>query len=120
MGWIDKICSHMNRYKKWTPKLVADEAIKYSTRGDFAINAPTAYAYASLNKLLEKVCRHMKPAQIKWTKEMVRKEALKYLSHKDFRQLATKAYEAAKNNGWFDEVCSHLKFAYKKGLPKEK
>lgn len=110
----------MRRYVMWTPDLVAQEALKYSTRGEFSKKASSAYGYAQSNNLLEKICSHMSPVLIKWTEEMVRKEASKYITHKDFRHNSSKAYEAAKNNGWFDDVCSHLKFAYKKGLTKEK
>ena len=119
MGWFNDITSHMKRYIIWSPELVAQEALKYHSRGEFSKYASGAYGYAKSKNILDKICSHMNPILIKWTKEMVVLEVSKYSTHKEFRLNSPKAYEAAKHNNWFDEISSHLKFAYKKGLPKK-
>ena len=68
-GWLDEVCSHMksaygadnpNRYKgKWSLELLQQEALKYKSRGEFAIGSQGAYNAARRRGWLDKVCAHM-------------------------------------------------------------
>lgn len=62
--------------QKWDFNKVQTEALKYSTRNEFALKCYPAYNYARKNKILNKVCSHMvHPTPLrKWTLEALKKK----------------------------------------------
>lgn len=60
--WLDELCGHMKLGKKaagyWTIETCREEALKYDTRGRFAVGS-SAYNIAKKNKWLDDVCKHM-------------------------------------------------------------
>ena len=59
-GWLDQVCSHMQRKVKWTFEAVQKEASLYTTRTKFAKGSNSAYQTALKNDWLDGVCSHMK------------------------------------------------------------
>ena len=65
--WLGSVGSHFISKKIVIDlKTVQEEALKYSTKGEFRKNSPIIYIYAQKNKLLEKVCAHMVPYKKFW------------------------------------------------------
>jgi len=92
--------------KKWTREKCAEEARKYSTRGDFQKNSSSAYNVASRNGWLDDYTwlekRDSKPYGY-WTREKCFDEALNYRSRKEFQESAPTAYGVARVSGWLDD-----------------
>lgn len=107
----------------WTESSVIQEALKYSSRRDFRQFAAGAYAFASRENILDKVCSHMTKAvaPTKWDEVTLKREAQKYKTTHEFRKNDSNAYSAAKKKGILEYVCSHMeahKNARKKPLKK--
>lgn len=47
--------------KKWTNNMLEQEALKYKYKKDFMINSSSAYTISCRRKLIDKICKHMKP-----------------------------------------------------------
>ncbi|HFD2272866.1 hypothetical protein SCO41_14780 [Legionella pneumophila serogroup 2] len=60
-GILDEVCSHMKYTERvnWTPKLLAEEALKYSTRADFYRNNNNAYVAARRFGVLDDITEHL-------------------------------------------------------------
>ena len=63
-GWLDEICSHMIPIRKrqgfWQEEInLINEALKYTSRTEFARESPSAYAVATLFGVLDEICFHM-------------------------------------------------------------
>lgn len=62
-GWLYQICKHMafvkNPKEYWTKERCHEEAMKYSTRGEFKKNSSSAYSKSWKNGWLDYVCSHM-------------------------------------------------------------
>jgi len=116
-GWLDKITSHMIKYKhltpiQWTKEKCQVEALKYNKRIDFNKNSPKAYAACYRNHWLDEICKHMKnpyESVFKWTKEKCQTIALKYNYRKEFQIGNKNAYSSARYNGWLNDICQHMK-----------
>ena len=100
------------KYKIWTYRKCEEEALKYKTRGEFANNSGSAYAYARRKKILDEVTVHMiwgrKPSGY-WIYERCKKEASKYQTRNEFRIKSGSAYDRALKNKWIDDICVHMK-----------
>jgi len=48
---------------KWTVETIQKEADKYQTRKEFKKGSPNAYQAACNRKIMDNVCKHMKPYQ---------------------------------------------------------
>ena len=59
-GWLDAVCSHMQRKVKWTFDAIQQEALLHTTRTAFRKDSPSAYQTACKNGWLDDVCSHMK------------------------------------------------------------
>lgn len=95
----------------WTYDTIKEEALKYTTRGDFQKFSGRAYSVARTNGWLNTLCSHMKKLRIEkgyWTIDKVREEALKFNKRSDFKEKSINAFSAGKRNGWLDDVCSHM------------
>lgn len=115
---------------KWNHFNVELEASKYNRRIDFKRNSRGAYTYACKNKLMDKICGHMKlpnsnlnikqvvevPTICKknWNYDLCKIEALKYSRRIDFRDGTPGAYYHALKHGFSDEICKHMKIIVKK------
>lgn len=113
-GWLDDICSHMERLQKpknfWNEQRCTQEALKYQTRTDFKINSGSAYLAAYRMGILDKICNHMtkKKSQVFWTKKNCHKEAVKYNTKSEFKKACPAAYSAAIKAGILNEICDHM------------
>lgn len=113
-GWYDEVSAHMispiAKPQKWDFNKVQTEALKYSTRNEFALKCYPAYNYARKNKILNKVCSHMvHPTPLrKWTLEPLKKEAKKYNSRSEFQSKNSSAYSIAAKENLLDEICVHM------------
>ena len=92
----------------YTDEIIAAEAKKYSSRSDFKKNSPKHYDAACSQKLLNKVCSHMRAInpRLYWTKERCIEAAAKYSNQADFIISENGAYSSARNNNWLEEVYS--------------
>ena len=59
-GWLDAVCSHMQRKVKWTFEAIQQEASLHTTRTAFRKDSPSAYQTARKNGWLDAACTHMK------------------------------------------------------------
>ena len=68
---------------KWSKKLATEEALKFTSKAEFAKNS---YGYTWLQRrgYLEEACTHMLGSLKYWSEEKAAKEALKYSIRKDF------------------------------------
>lgn len=113
-GWYDEVSAHMispiAKPQKWDFNKVQTEALKYSTRNEFALKCYPAYNYARKNKILNKVRSHMvHPTPLrKWTLEALKKEAKKYNSRSEFQSKNSSAYSIAAKENLLDEICVHM------------
>lgn len=116
-GWIDKICLHMEKNKKfakgyWTFERCKTEALKYSSRNEFYKKSGGAYGASLRNKWLDKICSHMnyreKVPNGYWTKEKCKEESLRYTNKTEFN-INSGAYRVALKNKWLNEICGHMK-----------
>ena len=115
-NWLIDICSHMKCTNKkpkdyWTKEKCHEEALKYTSRGDFYKNSGSASIISSKNNWMNEICSHMK--QIKkekeyWTKERCHKEALKYKTRSEYNKKSVSSYSKAWEKHWLDDICSHM------------
>jgi predicted GIY-YIG superfamily endonuclease len=63
-GWLDDICSHMQRPANsriiWNKETCRIEALKYKTRSEFSKKAKRAHIVAIKLDILDEICSHMK------------------------------------------------------------
>tara|TARA_Y100000022_G_scaffold144383_1_gene126109 strand:- start:1309 stop:2679 length:1371 start_codon:yes stop_codon:yes gene_type:complete len=92
----------------YTDEIIAVEAKKYKTRGEFKANSPNHYDAACSQKLLNKVCAHMRAINPKdyWTKERCIEAARNYSNQDNFIKAEHSAYSSASRNGWLEELYS--------------
>ena len=114
-GWLDAICKHMQSKIKpagyWTEDRIRQQALKYSTRSDFASYDQAAYHAAQRQNLLDVVCAHMKkhvPQPAYWTEERIYEVARTFQTRTEFSKQAAGAYNAACKKNILDSVCSHM------------
>jgi len=114
-GWLNEVCNHMESVKHekgyWTLDRCHEEALRYSSRGQFQKESNTAYNVAWKKNWLDEICSHMEQGKKPdgfWTKERCIGVAQKFTSKKEFRAAASDAHAAAHCNGWIDEVCEHM------------
>lgn len=102
--------AHMTRpfVGKWTESAIQIEALKYTTRSDFAQYAKGAHARAISIDILDKVCSHMEVKRMKWTKEAIKEKALQYTTKEDFRLNAYPAYLKATRLDIIEDICEHM------------
>ena len=62
-GWVDECCVHMVTKTKpsgyWTLERCKEDALKYKTRKDWAVNSVSGYLIAHKNNWILECCRHM-------------------------------------------------------------
>lgn len=106
-GWIDDY-KWFEKPKptnlKWNYEACLNEAKKYTSRGQFADNAPCAYRNAKNNGWLEEYTWFSTPKTVKkWNCKTCYEEAKRYDSKIDFRKNANGAYQIACRNGWIND-----------------
>lgn len=110
-GWLDECCGHMIEIQKpsgyWNRERCKEDAKKYLTRREWAINNGTPYYAAIRNGWLDECCAHMvelrKPDRY-WTLELCSQEAEKYKTKGEWRQGSGASYKAAYKNDWLNEI----------------
>jgi hypothetical protein len=103
--------NYMKCKTKWPLEKLIIEALKYSTRGEFAKHSPGAYQAAWAMGILDKICGHMKIIKNAWPIEELRAEALKYNTRGDFQKYSSNAYNIALKRGLLDQICGHMEVA---------
>ena len=98
----------MARPEKLTKEIVAIEAMKYMTRGEFYKGSTSHYEKARESKWLDDICTHMHNGNIKWTLPKLQAEALKYTQRSAFNKGSAGAYITAWKQGLLDTICSHM------------
>ena len=108
-GWLDEVCSHMERKKKWTKSKLITEAKKYKTKKEFRLKKGGAYRQASDQKLLDEICGHMEKP-FRWTKILAIKKANQYKTKNQFKEDAPGCWEYAKREGedFFKDITKHM------------
>jgi len=106
-GWVPEL-GLKNTDVRWDYESVAALAKKYKTRKEFGDNHHGAYQFATRNKILDDITKHMEVKQIKWTKELAAQEALNYKTRNDFAKGSKKAYHASLKYGWIDDITQHM------------
>jgi predicted GIY-YIG superfamily endonuclease len=104
-----EILKLISEQKKWDENSIEKEALKYSTKTEFARKSPGAYNRAKELGIFDKVTSHMISKQIKWTEDMIRKEAMKYQNKSDFVKNSPKAADRARYYGIWDDVTQHMR-----------
>ena len=89
-----------------TDESIALEAQKYKTRAEFKKGSPKVYDAAVTQRILNRVCSHMRSINPKnyWTKDRCIEAASKYSNQDDFIKSERSAYSAARSNKWLEEV----------------
>lgn len=100
----------------WNKERVRREALKYTTRTEFAIKSCGAYTAALKKGWIDEVCSHM---IVKWQKKWANykiccEEAKKYKTRTAFQRECNGAYTYALRHGFLNEICSHMKLIWKR------
>lgn len=115
-GWIDYVCSHMNKNITkpkgyWNKDKCIEMVLKCKTRCEFQKKYLSAYTASIRNNWLDEICSHMnkiKPSNY-WSKEKCHQEALKFNSKTEFQKNSSSAYQKSIRKGWINEICKHMK-----------
>ena len=109
--WLTAVCEHMVVIKRpnnyWTKEKCQEEALKFSSRAQFAKESENIYKTSSRKGWLNEVCSHMiKIRELRgyWTYENCKMEAAKYRNKSQFKTGSSGAYSAAKNNDWLKDL----------------
>src|ERR1035437_1096728 len=115
---LEDACKHMPIYDKiadtnpnfvWTDEALKEEALKYTSKGDFKKNSRGAFEACNRRKILKDLCLHMVPAYSKWTYKTLSEEAKKYGYRSEFETKNMAAYSAALSRKIMDKICKHMK-----------
>ena len=90
----------------YTDEIIAQEASKYTTRSEFKKNSPRHYDAAVTQRILNKVCSHMRSIKRKnhWTFERCLEFAKTCGSRVEFHSARNGSYTAARKNRWLEEI----------------
>lgn len=97
------------KYTNWTPKIIAEIALKHSSRSEFSDLYFGAYKAAKRFGILEEVCAHMPAPQRIIKKTEIKAAALKYKTRKEFREKELNMYSAMHRRGLTEELCAHMR-----------
>lgn len=117
-GWTLEVCKHFiildkpDGYWRNNKENCRKEALKYTSRGDFALYSESAYKESRINGWLDEICSHMiskhYPAGY-WTKEKCFEEAKKHNNITEFARNFSFGYEIVRQNGWNKELIAVMK-----------
>lgn len=107
-NWLDDICCHMFSKSRsrgfWTKEKCQAEALKYSSRSEFARKAGSAVEAASKHGWMDEICSHMhrkcKPNGFWKDKENCLKAASKCRTKTEFARTYPVAYQNCLSNKW--------------------
>jgi predicted GIY-YIG superfamily endonuclease len=88
---------------KWTYEVCKEEALKYTTKGDYQKYSHSSYNSARKNKWINDICSHMieiKKPKDYWTKENCIEAANSCKSLDEFRNLFAGAAKKVRENKW--------------------
>ncbi len=111
-GWLDELCSHMERVKKPNgyyndKEKCRVEALKHKKREHFQKKSSTAYNWAYKNGWLDEICSHMIVGRAKNgfynNKERCEEVASKCKTRKEFSKKCWSAWYHSKENNWLDD-----------------
>ena len=90
----------------YTDELILEEAAKYTSRVEFKLGSPRHYDAACSQRILDKVCAHMRSIRAKnyWNKERCKEAAAACGSKDEFAKSQSGAYSAARENGWLEDI----------------
>lgn len=88
-----------------------NEALKYTTNGNWQKHSPLSYRWASKNNWLEECVSHMnserKPNGY-WTLELCKDEANKFKTKVEWRLTSRASFAKANKEGWLAICCEHM------------
>lgn len=92
--------------RKYNDEDIQKEARKYRTRSAFKTGSPRYYDAAVSQRILNKVCAHMRGIKPKnyWSMDKVIEVAKTCSDRNDFVERFDIAYGTARANGWLDEI----------------
>ena len=90
----------------WTLERCKIDAARFSSRGEWSKNSPSAYMAAYRNKWLNECCPSKERRY--WTFERCKADAARFSSRVEWWKNSAAAYSAAVKNGWLDQCCSHM------------
>jgi hypothetical protein len=90
----------------YTDDQILEEAQKYTSRVEFKLGSPRHYDAACSQRILDKVCVHMRSIRAKnyWNKERCMEAAATCASKDEFAKSQAGAYSAARANEWLEEI----------------
>lgn len=112
-GIFEEAVAHMHRPDisiRWDNESIRNDALKYSSKAQWARESSGAYEAAKRRGIFEEVTSHMKRQTVtpKWSEETIREDALKYSSKSQWKRNSIGAYTAAKKKHIFDDVTAHM------------
>jgi len=108
-GWLDEICSHMNKkWKTWNFENCKTEALKYKTRNEYQNNSRTSYDYARKYKWFDEICLHMPSKHVRASINECKLEALKYETRSEFMKKSPLIYKTSYKHKILNEICQHM------------
>lgn len=112
-GWLDEICSHMERLIKeknyWTKEKCLNESKKYNSISELQNNNFHVYNLCRENKWLDEINYYNKrKPPIFWSKDKCIIEIKKYSSKKDFREKSNSCYRYCSKNNILEEIYQYL------------
>lgn len=90
-------------HRKWTKPKCREEAMKFSSRGEFQKKSPSAYQAALLKWWLDEYDWFELKHHRRWTEEEFLAEARKYKSIKEFQRGNNAAYIVGGTRGWMSK-----------------
>lgn len=102
---------------KWTNEMCKQQALKYTSRGEFEENEPGCYKAAIRLEIYDEICSHMDYIKLPnnyYTKERCFEIAQLYLSRTEFSKGNPSAYNKCLKHHWLDELCKHMTGTRKK------
>lgn len=110
-GWLDEICSHMDKPNKkpkgyWTKEKCQQEALKFKSKKELYDKSPGAYMSMFNNGWLQELCPHMNTQKPNgyWTRERCINEGRKFRTKSEFQRKSGSAYRSALRNGWLNQI----------------
>ena len=112
-GIFEEAAQHMRRPEivvKWDSESIRNDALKFSSKTQWARQSPGAYEAAKKRQIFEEVTSHMTRDNFawKWNQDAIRDDAQKYLSKSEWKRSSIGAYTAAKKQGIFEMVTTHM------------
>lgn len=106
--WIYNMEQDKQLTNYWTKEMCSEEAMKYSSRTEFAKGSKSAYRKACREGWLDEIMPTSTRPKGYWTKERIIEISNDCKSIVDFKRNAPIAYKIACSHGWKEDVHQHI------------